>query len=228
MDPIEPKTEADPTSLPEPAPEKLTPKQPWERLDDEPNRWFQRFERFRLLGPTRSIEALYRAEREAKGREVKRPSHRWYISSDLYRWKERAEAWDKHLSDLAAAEVEAKWLAKVMEKTEVLARLSEMARGDVGDFMDIESMSYNLSMKKAKELGLTHLIKKVKQRTVITQDKDGEEKEEDIQEIELYSAHDALVDLGKHLKLFTENLDLTSGGKPLDDVIRVIVHGDGA
>ena len=48
---------------------------------------------------------------------------------------------------------------------EVIRRLSDQARGDMGDFLDISSVSFQIDLNKAKELGLTHLIKKVKQRT---------------------------------------------------------------
>jgi phage terminase small subunit len=91
-----------------------------------------------------------------------------------------------------------------MSADEVLVRLGDMARGDIGDFTDIESMSFNTSLKKAKELGLTHLIKKVKQRTTITQKKDGDEEENHWIELELYDAQAALVHLGKHHGIFKD------------------------
>src|SRR3972149_3261472 len=109
-----------------------------------------------------------------------------------------------------------------MRADEVLLRLSDMARGDLGDFMDIESMSFNLSLKKAKELGITHLIKKVKQRTTIRQKKDGDEEEEHWIEIELHDAQSALDKLARVHSLFNDKIDLTSGGEK----IRVTITGD--
>ena len=99
---------------------------------------------------------------------------------------------DKRLKELA------------MSAEEVLARLGDMARGDIGDFLTIESMSFDLSLRKAKELGLTHLIKKVKQRTIITQKKDGDEEENHYIEIELHDSQSALEKLGRYHKLFTD------------------------
>jgi phage terminase small subunit len=116
------------------------------------------------------------------------------------------------------AEISERISEKAMTADEILVRLGDMARGDLGDFMDIENMTFHLSLKKAKELGLTHLIKKVKQRTTIRQKKDGDEEEEHWIELELHDAKDALVHLGKHHKLFTDKFDLTSGGKSFFDI----------
>ena len=96
---------------------------------------------------------------------------------------------------------------KDMSADEVLTRLADMARGDLGDFMDIESMSFDISLQKAKELGLTHLIKKVKQRTVTTADKSGEETETNVQEIELHSSLEALRDLARVHGLFKDQVE---------------------
>ena len=108
-----------------------------------------------------------------------------------------------------SAEIENRIAEMAMSADEVLLRLGDMARGDIGEFMDIESMSFNLALEKAKELGLTHLIKKVKQRTTITQKKDGDEEENHWIELELHDSQSALVHLGKHHKLFTDKTEIT-------------------
>lgn len=61
----------------------------WARQPNEPGHWYDRLERFRLLGPGRSIEAVYRQEKETG-----RPSKHWYAAAKTWRWGERAEAWD--------------------------------------------------------------------------------------------------------------------------------------
>ena len=115
-----------------------------------------------------------------------------------------------------AAEIERRLDEKTMKADEVLTRLSDMARGDMGDFLDIESMSFDLSLRKAKELGLTHLIKKVKQRTVTTLKKDGDDEETHYVEIELHDAQSALEKLGKAHKLFVDRKEVTGkDGGPL-------------
>ena len=104
---------------------------------------------------------------------------------------------------------------KAMCADEVLIRLAEHARGDMGDFLDISSMSFQVDLSGAVEKGITHLIKRVKQRTVTTLSKDGVETETHDIEIELYDAQAALVQLGRHHKLFTDNTDITTGGQPI-------------
>src|SRR5215203_3285524 len=61
----------------------------WERLPGEPSRWFDRFHRFLLLGPGRSVYAVSKAEtgRTSITRDWREASRRWD-------WVRRAEAWD--------------------------------------------------------------------------------------------------------------------------------------
>jgi len=105
---------------------------------------------------------------------------------------------------------------KAMGADEVLTRLAGMARSDMGEFLDISSMAFQVDLSGAVEKGLTHLIKKVKQRTTTTLSKDGVETETSDIEIELYDAQAALVHIGKHHKLFTDRVDVTSGDEKLD------------
>ena len=100
-------------------------------------------------------------------------------------------------------------------------RLAEHARGDMGDFLDITSMGFVVDLDKAKEKGLTHLIKKVKMRTQTTVAKDGIETETHDTEIELYDAQAALVQLGRHHALFTDKSDITE-----NKIIEVVLLGD--
>lgn len=70
-------------------------RQPWEQLPDEPDIWYARFNRFRLLGPTRSIEETFRAEKGNGTREtIGKPTRHWYRSAESREWIERAGAWD--------------------------------------------------------------------------------------------------------------------------------------
>jgi phage terminase small subunit len=105
---------------------------------------------------------------------------------------------------------------RYMTSEEVGLRLSDMARGDMGDFLDISGVGFNIDLDKAKELGLTKLIKKVKQRTTITSKSGGEEEENHWIEFELYDALAALVQLGRVHSMFTDKTDVTSGGERID------------
>ena len=192
---------------------------PWEQQEGEPNHWFQRFTAFRLQGMGRSIEETWR--RETKQSEAKRPSSRWYEIVVSWHWNDRATAWDQCLSD----EKEAAFIANHMGKNEVLDRLADMARGDIADLMDITTAGYTFRLLEKNENGEhvvnpnTKLIKKIKQKvtTIIPRNKDGEEREIVENEIELYSAQDALRDIGKYHALFVERSEITGkGGSPIE------------
>ena len=104
-------------------------------------------------------------------------------------------------------EIKANIAEKQMRADEVLTRLADHARGDMGDFLDIGSMAFQVDLDKAKEMGLTHLIKKVKMRTITTLSKEGVETETNDIAIELYDAQAALVQIGKSLGVLKENIE---------------------
>jgi len=74
----------------------------WERQRDqttdelEPNLWFDRFVRFLLLGPGRSLLATYNQERERAGKSgtAKRTARSWDDRAYQWHWRKRAEAKD--------------------------------------------------------------------------------------------------------------------------------------
>jgi hypothetical protein len=86
-------------------------------------------------------------------------------------------------------------LAKIhMGSDEALSILAVHARGDIGQLMDITPLGFSLDMQKAKDLGLTKLIKKVKQRVVthIAKSESDEDREVVDLEIELYDSQAAI------------------------------------
>lgn len=190
---------------------------PWERIDGEPHRWFRRFEAYRLMGPGRSLVAACNQERVAAGkRESPQAPGSWRAAARDWGWKARAESWDQHLIE----EVEARWRAQIMGPTEVLARLSEQGKTNIADFVSEDPRlitkgsgenaeeffieSGTLNWEKIRENG--HLIKKISfnQYGPI---------------IEMYSAQEALGMMGKYHKLFTDKVDLTSGGETINNGI---------
>jgi hypothetical protein len=69
--------------------------QPWEQQAGEPNRWYARFELYRLAGPTRSLLGTVNAEREQRGANRSRSvPQAWATNAKRWRWRERAELWD--------------------------------------------------------------------------------------------------------------------------------------
>jgi hypothetical protein len=111
-----------------------------------------------------------------------------------------------------------------MPANEVLTRLTEIGRGNISDFLS-EGGSFDLL--QAKKRGVDHLLKKLKQKRTLKQKKTevtenmrgflADDEIEDIEteteiiyeeiEFELYSAHEALRDLGKYHKLFTDKVE---------------------
>lgn len=77
-----------------------------------------------------------------------------------------------------------------MNADEAIKLISDIAHGDIADFMDITSLGFTLDLKKAQERGLTKLIKKVKQKTTtyIAKKESDEDREVTEIEIELYPA----------------------------------------
>lgn len=110
--------------------------------------------------------------------------------------------------------IQARINEKAMTADEALLLLADHARGSMGDFMRIEGVASYLDLEKAKELGLLHLIKKVRDRVVMTADKDGHETETHSLEVELYDAQAAA---DKILKVHGKYIERTevSGGEPL-------------
>lgn len=84
----------------------------------------------------------------------------------------------------------------MMDAREALARLSDMARGSIDDFVDIDPTLKNavfLNFNKAKQGNKLHLIKKLKYNA------------QGYPEIELHDAQTALITIAKHHGLFKED-----------------------
>lgn len=115
-----------------------------------------------------------------------------------------------------------------MSADEALQLNADIARGDIGQVMDVSSVGFNLDMEKAQKLGLTKLIKRVKQKTTtyIAKKESEEDREVTDLEIELYPADAAIERVLKVHGRLTQKIDLTSGGEKIDGVIRIVVHDD--
>lgn len=102
---------------------------------------------------------------------------------------------------------------KAIAANEALARLGAIARGDIGDFLEItDAGTVEISLKLAKRYGLTHLIKRVKQNKRTEKNKEGETVHYVETTLELYSAQDAIRDILKVHGLFKESIDLNVSG----------------
>lgn len=106
------------------------------------------------------------------------------------------------------AEIDNRLKPFILSANRVLAGLSAIADIDVGDVFEDDG---SFSLAKAKERGITRLIKS------LAYDKDTGR----ITKVELHSAHEALRDLGKHFGLFPNNLKLSieDADKAIDSAI---------
>lgn len=92
---------------------------------------------------------------------------------------------------------------KVMSTDEVLLALSDIARGTIEHFMNVdEDGKLEFDFARAEEQGKLHLISK------IIPTREG-------LKVELHDRMQALQLIGRHYGMFKDNVDLTSDGKPL-------------
>ncbi|MDI6769751.1 MAG: hypothetical protein QMD04_08750 [Anaerolineales bacterium] len=209
---------------------------PWEMQPWDTPGSFRAFREFYLAQePPRSVNEAYRRARLKRGileTRSKVAPGRWQYWSrgqdndgkpipGALSWQDRANAWDKHLAEIANAQIEARWRKKIMGDIEVLGRLSEHGRIDIGIFIREREMplrdgdgnpvkdadgniltyaTWDINLEMVKKYG--HLIKS------ISSTRYGPK-------IEMHDGQTALVQLGRHHKLFTDSVDLTTGGRPL-------------
>lgn len=106
---------------------------------------------------------------------------------------------------LASVSVQEAITARIAElkagADEVLLRLASHSRGSMEDFI---SPGGNVDLDRARDSGKMHLIKKFRVTTITREDS-----ETHIQEIELYDAQAATVQLAKILNQYTDRLKVT-------------------
>ena len=104
--------------------------------------------------------------------------------------------------------------AAAMGADEVLVRLAEQARGEIAAFINVKGRAF-LDLKAVQKAGKMHLVKG------ISYTKSGDPI------IQTYDAQAALVQLGRHHKLFTDSLDQTTNGEKMTPT-QVNVHVTGS
>lgn len=99
-----------------------------------------------------------------------------------------------------AAEIQARLDERAMTANEVLTRLAEQARNEAAAYVEGDG---TVALDRLIADGRAHLVKGTKY------DRQGR------LIVEFYDAQAALVHIGRHHKLFTDNVDHTSGGQPI-------------
>jgi len=105
----------------------------------------------------------------------------------------------------------------IMTPEEVLMELSIIGRGDMGNFIDDNSLSINLTSDKARNK--MRLVKKIKYTTFANDDS-----QTDTVEFELYDKVKALELLGKYYALFKDRVQVDDWHtQAIDDIKRGII-----
>lgn len=113
--------------------------------------------------------------------------------------------WENLKKPEIAEAIRVKLSESAMSADEVLMRLAEHARGDMGDFVTANG---ELDLSAVLSDGKSKLLKKITQKRTM---RTGEmfDVEEVTTSIELYDAQAALVHLGRHHKLFTDKSEVS-------------------
>ena len=128
------------------------------------------------------------------------------------------------LANLSVSEAIQARLAEVhMSADEALKLTADIARGDLTEFI---TPFGNIDIDLLRKSGKGRLIKKIKQKTITKIGKGESDEDTEVldTEIELYDAQGALRDILKMHGKFTDKLDLTSGGAPLE--IKIVKASD--
>lgn len=121
------------------------------------------------------------------------------------------QGWQTLNRPLVAEAIAERIKEAAMGADEILARLTQQARASVGEFLSVTidedgKQHFDIDWSKVIEKG--YLVKKAGMTSYGPQ-------------IELYDAQAALVHLGRHLGLFTDNIDVTSKGQKVKAYIGV-------
>ena len=107
---------------------------------------------------------------------------------------------------------------------EDLIRLTDIARGNITDLMDVTTSGFTIELMTEDKNGnkivkpQAKLIKKIKQKvtTILAKNASSDDKEIVETELELYSALEAMTTLGKYHKLFVDRTEITGkDGAPI-------------
>lgn len=109
-----------------------------------------------------------------------------------------------------AAEIERTIAHRCMTQSEVLTRLTEHARGDVGDFINVVDGVPSFDFSAASEQGKMRIIRKLKTKTktYLPKDPDADTTITETEvDFELYDAQAALVHIGRIHKMFVDRTE---------------------
>lgn len=118
-----------------------------------------------------------------------------------------------------SAEIKLRLAEKAMKSDEILERLADIARADMGDYLDVSSLSFQINLAKAKEQNKLRFIRRLKQKTTTICREGGEDVEQNQIDFELMDQLRALELLGRANGLFVDRHEMKMSG-PVEIVIK--------
>lgn len=111
-------------------------------MKKENSLWFSRFERYRLMGPNRSMLQSYNLElqekAEALGKKpkvVKSLSTYWHEKAEQFQWAKRCEAWDNYNLELRRKEIEERHQQELAQVRAIRGQTIQALQGMLGQVL---------------------------------------------------------------------------------------------
>lgn len=121
----------------------------WERQEEEPNLWYDRFVSYLQMGPSRTLLGTANAEQVQKGSEpFNGTPGAWLNAFKQWNWKERAEAWDEH----RRKQVFTQGNAYDVYRVEKLNKYSQRLETQIDKMLD------DLEKKKTRKVWFNHFL----------------------------------------------------------------------
>lgn len=116
-----------------------------------------------------------------------------------------------------SAEIHAKLAEKAMKSDDILQEIADIARGNMGDYLDVSSMAFQINLGKAKDEGKLKNIKRIKQKTTTICREGGEDVEQNQIDFELWDKLRALELLARINGMLVDKQQIVG---PVEIVIR--------
>jgi phage terminase small subunit len=108
---------------------------------------------------------------------------------------------------------------KAMKSEEIVQEIADIARGNMGDYLDVSSVAFQINLRNAAEQGKLKNIKRIKQKTTTICREGGEDVEQNQLDFELWDKLKALELLAKMQGLLADKHEIKSGG-PVEIIIK--------
>lgn len=155
-------------------------------------------------------------------RTVQEPTHHWVSIPEAIEYYQKEVEIERQIGQRLGLEGDAEKAhdAEVDKLEQQVVRLEVLLERDPGRMVKIPGplvtrVEPDFDLARMKEAGRLDLVKSVQR------DKDGGLK------VQLHDAAQADEAIAKHLGMFTEKIDVTSGGKTITDVAITVRSGDG-